>query len=199
MARILIAEDEPDIRELIAFTLSFAGHEVISGSNGEEAVQLARQNIPDLVILDVRMPRMTGYEACHQIKTDACLSHIPVIFLSAKGGRRRCKLVWMPVAWIILSSHSHPSAFSPSSNYLEKSKRNNSRDVRLLISLYNGGAKNYECNYFGWEIVHYEVLGRGRPLIFLHGWIGSWRYWIPSMQSAPSPAGLMLSISGVWR
>jgi DNA-binding response OmpR family regulator len=85
MARILIAEDEPDIRELIAFTLSFAGHEVISGSNGEEAVQLARQNNPDLVILDVRMPRMTGYEACHQIKTDASLSHIPVIFLSAKG------------------------------------------------------------------------------------------------------------------
>jgi len=85
MAKILIAEDEPDIRELIAFTLSFAGHEVISGSNGEEAVQLARQNIPDLVILDVRMPRMTGYEACQQIKNDADLNHIPVIFLSAKG------------------------------------------------------------------------------------------------------------------
>jgi CheY-like chemotaxis protein len=85
MARILIAEDEPDIRELVAFTLRFAGHEVIATANGEEAVQQAGQMIPDLILMDVRMPRMTGYEACRLMKADPILKDIPVVFLSAKG------------------------------------------------------------------------------------------------------------------
>jgi CheY-like chemotaxis protein len=85
MARILIAEDEPDIRELVAFTLRFAGHEVTSTSNGEEAVQMASKLIPDLVLMDVRMPRMTGYDACRVMKASPALKDIPVVFLSAKG------------------------------------------------------------------------------------------------------------------
>ena len=85
MAKILIAEDERDIRDLITFTLGFAGFEVVAASNGEEAVNLARQEIPDLILMDVRMPRMTGYEACVLMKADAKLKDIPVIFLSGKG------------------------------------------------------------------------------------------------------------------
>ncbi len=85
MAKIVIAEDEPDIRELIAFTLRFAGHEVVTGANGEEGYELAKKEQPDLVMLDVRMPRMTGYEACKRIKSEPEIAHIPVIFLSAKG------------------------------------------------------------------------------------------------------------------
>lgn len=85
MARILIAEDEPDIRELVAFTLRFAGHEVTTTSNGEEAVQQASQIIPDLILMDVRMPKMTGYDACRLMKTNPALKDIPVVFLSAKG------------------------------------------------------------------------------------------------------------------
>lgn len=85
MAKIVIAEDEPDIRELIAFTLRFAGYEVITGSNGEEGYQLTRTERPDLVMLDVRMPKLTGYEACKRIKSEPELAGIPVIFLSAKG------------------------------------------------------------------------------------------------------------------
>lgn len=85
MARILIAEDEPDIRELVAFTLRFAGHEVTSTSNGEEAVQMASKLIPDLILMDVRMPRMTGYDACRIMKASPALKDIPVVFLSAKG------------------------------------------------------------------------------------------------------------------
>jgi DNA-binding response OmpR family regulator len=85
MARILIAEDEPDIRELVAFTLRFAGHEVIATSNGEEALQQATQIVPDIIIMDVRMPRMTGYDACRAMKADVALKDIPVVFLSAKG------------------------------------------------------------------------------------------------------------------
>ena len=83
MTKILIAEDEPDIRDLVAFTLRFAGYEVVTGSNGEEAVQLAKKEFPDLILLDVRMPRMTGYEACKQIKADSSLKDVPIVFLSA--------------------------------------------------------------------------------------------------------------------
>jgi DNA-binding response OmpR family regulator len=85
MAKILIAEDEPDIRELVAFTLRFAGYEVVITSNGAEAVQVAARELPDLILMDVRMPRMTGYDACRIMKADANLKHIPVVFLSAKG------------------------------------------------------------------------------------------------------------------
>ncbi len=85
MAKILIAEDERDIRDLIAFTLQFGGHEVTTTSNGEEAVLKAVEIIPDLILLDVRMPRMSGYEACQKIKANPVTNHIPVVFLSAKG------------------------------------------------------------------------------------------------------------------
>ena len=64
MAKILIAEDERDIRDLITLTLRFAGHEVVATPNGEEAYHKAQEIIPDLIMMDVRMPRMTGYEAC---------------------------------------------------------------------------------------------------------------------------------------
>ena len=85
MTKILIAEDERDIRELVAFTLRFAGHDVVAVANGEEAVTTARAEMPDLILMDVRMPRMTGYEACTVMKADDRLKDIPVIFLSAKG------------------------------------------------------------------------------------------------------------------
>lgn len=85
MAKILIAEDERDIRELVAFTLKFAGHTVVQAANGEEAYLLAQQEMPDLVLSDVRMPKMTGYEACAKLKANPATQHIPVIFLSAKG------------------------------------------------------------------------------------------------------------------
>jgi DNA-binding response OmpR family regulator len=85
MAKIVIAEDERDIRDLVAFTLRFAGHEVATASNGEEAVELAEKENPDLILLDVRMPRMTGYDACRVIKTKPALVDTPVVFLSAKG------------------------------------------------------------------------------------------------------------------
>ncbi|MCS7009969.1 MAG: response regulator [Anaerolineales bacterium] len=85
MAKILIAEDERDIRDLIVFTLQFSGYQVAAASNGEEAVHLARQEKPDLILMDVRMPRKTGYEACMELKADPSFKDVPVVFLSAKG------------------------------------------------------------------------------------------------------------------
>jgi len=85
MAKILIADDERDIRDLVAFALRFAGYEVIATSNGEEVLQAAQANPPDLILLDVRMPRMSGYEACRRLKEQPLTAAIPVVFLSAKG------------------------------------------------------------------------------------------------------------------
>ena len=85
MPKILVAEDERDIRELIGFSLRFADFEVVLTQNGEDAIEKASQEQPDLILLDVRMPRMSGYEACRRLKEDASTSEIPVVFLSAKG------------------------------------------------------------------------------------------------------------------
>jgi DNA-binding response OmpR family regulator len=83
--RILVAEDERDIRELIIFALQLSGYHVTEAQNGEIAYQKAQEILPDLILMDVRMPRMTGYEACKALKANDSTKNIPVIFLSAKG------------------------------------------------------------------------------------------------------------------
>ena len=85
MTKILIAEDERDIRELVTFSLQFGGFAVVQASNGAEAVERALAERPDLILMDVRMPKMTGYEACKQMKQMPEVRDIPVVFLSAKG------------------------------------------------------------------------------------------------------------------
>ena len=85
MAKIVIAEDERDIRDLITFTLRFAGHEVIPTGNGAEAVEAVLRERPALIMMDVRMPIKTGYEACEELKSIPEVKDIPVVFLSAKG------------------------------------------------------------------------------------------------------------------
>jgi DNA-binding response OmpR family regulator len=85
MARILVAEDERDIRELIGFTLRHHGHTVLTAPNGEEALALALRELPDLVLLDIRMPRLTGYDVCRRLRAEPSTRDIPIAFLSAKG------------------------------------------------------------------------------------------------------------------
>lgn len=88
MPKILVAEDERDIRELIGFSLRFADFEVVLTQNGEEAIERASLENPDLILLDVRMPKMSGYEACRRLKEDPSTRDIPIVFLSAKGQER---------------------------------------------------------------------------------------------------------------
>ncbi len=82
---ILVAEDEKDIRDLIIFTLQLSGLEVLGVTNGLDAVQQATELVPDLILMDVRMPKMTGYEACEALKRQENTRDIPIVFLSAKG------------------------------------------------------------------------------------------------------------------
>ncbi len=83
--RILIAEDEPDMRELIGTVLQEEGFETILATDGEDAIRKAHEHHPDLIILDIMMPRMDGYETCEAIKADPTTKDIPVVFLSAKA------------------------------------------------------------------------------------------------------------------
>ena len=83
--RILVAEDEPDILRLMVYSLEYAGFEVMEAINGEDAVKMAVDSKPDLVLLDVRMPRMSGYAVCSALKEEESTKHIPVIFVSARG------------------------------------------------------------------------------------------------------------------
>ncbi len=87
--KILVADDEPDVLFMTAFSLrTVGGFEVVEARNGLEAVEKAQQVHPDLIVLDIKMPRMTGYEACRKLKEVPELRDIPVIFLSAKGQRQ---------------------------------------------------------------------------------------------------------------
>jgi two-component system alkaline phosphatase synthesis response regulator PhoP len=85
MTKILIAEDDKDIRELVVLTLTFNDFEVDSVENGADAVEKAKDGKYDLILMDVRMPRMTGYEACRKLRQFEATKETPIIFLSAKG------------------------------------------------------------------------------------------------------------------
>ncbi len=85
MVKVLVAEDEPDIRMLTCFSLRYGGFDVVEAADGLEAVRLAEREHPDAILLDVRMPRMDGLTACKEIKANPKLAHIPIVFLSALG------------------------------------------------------------------------------------------------------------------
>ncbi|HLG72988.1 MAG TPA: response regulator transcription factor [Chloroflexota bacterium] len=79
---ILVVDDDPDIVDIISYSLRKDGHRVISGQDGQEALDLARKHHPDLAILDVMMPKQNGFEVCRRLRQE---STIPIILLTAKG------------------------------------------------------------------------------------------------------------------
>ncbi|MDQ4065637.1 MAG: response regulator [Actinomycetota bacterium] len=83
--RILIADDDPVILRLIQVNLELEGYEVLTANNGEEAVTKAMADHPDLVILDIMMPRLDGYQTCERLKESEDTRDIPIVFLSAKA------------------------------------------------------------------------------------------------------------------
>jgi DNA-binding response OmpR family regulator len=85
MKRILIADDEKALRMLIVGTLEIGDFEVYEVDNGIDALKMVEKEIPDLVILDVMMPGVTGYEVCRQIKSNGALKNTKVLILTAKG------------------------------------------------------------------------------------------------------------------
>jgi two-component system response regulator MtrA len=84
MPRVLIVDDDPDIRALVTYRLSASGYEVISAVDGEAGLAAAREHVPDLVLADWMMPRLTGVEMCTRMRADPAIADIPVILLTAR-------------------------------------------------------------------------------------------------------------------
>lgn len=87
MPKILLVDDEPDILEFLKYNLEHQGFEVLLAHNGEEAINKLSEK-PDLIILDVLMPHMDGFETCKRIKSKKEFENIPVVFLTAKNGEK---------------------------------------------------------------------------------------------------------------
>jgi len=85
MTRILVVDDEPHILKLVSFSLTAKGFEVIEATDGLSAIEVAQTEQPDLILLDVMMPALDGYEACRRLKANPATAHIPVVMLSAKS------------------------------------------------------------------------------------------------------------------
>jgi two-component system alkaline phosphatase synthesis response regulator PhoP len=83
---ILVVDDEQDIVDLISYNLSKEGYEVATASNGADAVMLAQRLRPDLVILDIMMPGLDGFEVCRTLRQDPSLQTTAIVFLTAKAG-----------------------------------------------------------------------------------------------------------------
>ena len=82
---ILVADDDPDILSIVSMSLETQGYTVHKATNGREAVDLARQHHPDLILMDMMMPVVSGYEAVGELKTDASTKDIVIVGLSAKA------------------------------------------------------------------------------------------------------------------
>jgi two-component system, OmpR family, phosphate regulon response regulator PhoB len=85
MARILVIEDELDIQKVLAFNLRQVGHEVVAVTAGREGLTLASERPPDLVLLDLMLPDVSGTEVCRSLKRDPKTTKVPVVMLTAKG------------------------------------------------------------------------------------------------------------------
>jgi DNA-binding response OmpR family regulator len=82
---ILVADDEEDLRELVTYRLSRSGYNVIGAEDGQKAFELASERTPDLMVLDVMMPKLDGYELTRRLRAEAALRSIPVILLTARS------------------------------------------------------------------------------------------------------------------
>jgi DNA-binding response OmpR family regulator len=86
--KILVVDDEADLVETIRFSLEVEGFETMVAYNGEEALSLARKENPDLIILDLMLPKLDGYKVCRLLKFDERYKHIPILMLTAKAQER---------------------------------------------------------------------------------------------------------------
>ncbi len=85
MTKILIVDDEKDIVETLSFMLKTKGYETITAYDGEEGLKLAKEEHPDLIILDVMMPKINGYKICRLLKYDAKYKNIPIVMVTARS------------------------------------------------------------------------------------------------------------------
>jgi DNA-binding response OmpR family regulator len=83
MAHVLVVDDEPEIVKMVQKIMEARGHKVSIARDGVEALEVARRERPDVMILDLNLPKVDGFEVCKQLKTDGATKHIPIVMLTA--------------------------------------------------------------------------------------------------------------------
>ena len=116
MKKILVVDDEKEIRELIKNWLTLNKYQVIDACSGQEAIIISKTGLPDLILLDIGMPEMDGYQTCEELKQDKKTKDIPVLFLTGKdldpkGLTERCNE---------LSAYGHISKMTSLRELIEK-------------------------------------------------------------------------------
>jgi two-component system, OmpR family, alkaline phosphatase synthesis response regulator PhoP len=90
--KILLVDDEPDIQTIVGARLVAMGYEVLIAKDGQEGLDLARKEAPDVILLDLMLPKLDGYKVCRMLKFDKAYENIPIIIFSAKGSDADKKL-----------------------------------------------------------------------------------------------------------
>ena len=83
--KILLVDDEPNIQAVVSARLTALGFEVLTAKDGQEGLDIARKELPDVILLDLMLPKLDGYKVCRMLKFDKAFEHIPVIICSARG------------------------------------------------------------------------------------------------------------------
>ena len=107
MRRILIIEDDRDIIELVRYNLVAEGFEVGAATDGSSGLAQVRKTAPDLLILDLMLPKMPGLEVCKEIRRDGALNRLPILMLTARGKKPTASSVWK---WAPTTTSQSPSA-----------------------------------------------------------------------------------------
>ncbi|MGB1970900.1 MAG: response regulator transcription factor [Flavobacteriaceae bacterium] len=151
--KILLVDDEPDILEILEFNLSNEGYQIYTAENGKEALKVADQYLPHLIILDVMMPIMDGIETCERLRMDKRFQNTVIIFLSARG-----------------EDYSHVAAFeSGADDYVTKPIKprilNSKVKAMLRRFIHDDTGANIVIDDMVINVEEYKVVYQGKEII----------------------------------
>ena len=119
--KVLVVDDELDLIKMVSKRLALEGFEVLLAKDGEEAIAKAREGHPDVIVLDLMMPRLSGFEVCQMLKKDAQFQRTPVIFFSGKyGGMEESELREWGASAFLSKSQGSPALIAQIKALLEK-------------------------------------------------------------------------------
>jgi DNA-binding response OmpR family regulator len=145
--RVLVVDDDELICDLVSETLSFEGYEVTSALSGEQALRMLEASQPDLILLDIMMSGIDGFEVCRRVLSNAATQDIPIIFLTAKGQFEDELRGYEEGAFDYITKPFHPLSLAPtiretleagSQRDLEEKRRRRIEKLRSLLNVRSG-------------------------------------------------------------
>ena len=168
-ARILIVDDNPPNVDILSARLESEGYEIVTAGDGEQALEAARAQLPDLILLDVMMSKIDGFQACREIKADANLPFMPIILVTAKADTQDI-LAGREKDLLVTEEEAREMAY----HYIRVHLRDRARPVRFTDMATNG---------YGEPVWQIDIVDRkqGTPLgqLFIGRDTGSTHDWRP--------------------